>query len=202
MASTSKQLILASASIARQMMLRAAGVAFFAIPAKLDESEIKLRFRAEGGTAIDCAMALAEAKARLVATQHPAAIVIGADQILVLGDEWLGKPADLDAATAQLRKLAGRAHVLATAACAVCGDRCVWRATSVPELTVRGFSDRFLAEYVAAEGEEVLGSVGAYRIEGRGVQLFSRIAGDHFAILGLPLLELLAFLRDCGAVDE
>jgi septum formation protein len=201
MARTSDRLILASASTARQTMLRAAGVPFIAVPANIDEWETKRRFRAKGGTAIDCAMALAESKACAVASRYPDAVVIGADQILVLDDEWLDKPADLDAAIAQLRKLAGRTHVLATAACAMYGDRCVWRATSEPELTMRRFGERFLVEYIAAEGNEVLGSVGAYRIEGPGIQLFSRIAGDQFAILGLPMLELLEFLRERRVIE-
>jgi septum formation protein len=145
---------------------------------------------------------LAEAKACAVAQRHPGAVVIGADQILVVGGEWFDKPDDLAAAAAQLRRLSGRTHVLATTACAMLGDAVLWRARSAPELTMRRFGEGFLAEYIAAEGEAVLGSVGAYRIEGRGVHLFARIVGDHFAVLGLPLLELLAFLRERRLVGE
>jgi septum formation protein len=183
-------------------MLRAAGVEFAVIPAAIDESAIKAQFRNAGGDAIICAMALAEAKARKIATQHPGAIVIGADQILVTDGEWLDKPADLAAAAAQLRALRGRTHTLATAACAVQGATLLWRATTTPKLTMRCFGEAFLALYIAAEGEAVLGSVGAYRIEGQGVQLFERIEGDHFSILGLPLLELLGFLRGRGLLAE
>jgi len=183
-------------------MLRAAGVEFIAIPAGIDEAAVKRRFSESGGTALGCAAALAESKARAVALVHPDAIVVGADQILVADGEWFDKPADLASAGMQLRRLRGRTHQLATGACAVQGDTVLWRAAATPELTMRRFGEAALALYIAAEGEALLGSVGAYRIEGRGVQLFSRIEGDHFAILGLPLLELLAFLRDRGLLEE
>ncbi len=147
-------------------------------------------------------MALAEVKARAVAVLHPNTVVIGADQILVAGSEWFDKPANLAEATRQLRRLAGRTHILATAACAMRGDECLWRATATPKLTMRRFGETFLGLYIAAEGEAVLGSVGAYRIEGRGVQLFARVEGDYFSILGLPLIELLGFLREYGLLGE
>jgi septum formation protein len=198
MGSTPEQLILASASVARAAMLRAAGVDFSVIPAAIDESVLKHRFQAADGDALACAAALAEAKARAVARSHPTAVVIGADQILVAGGEWFDKPATLVEAAVQLRRLSGRNHVLATAACVAQGDSCLWQATALPELTMRHLGETFLARYIAAEGEALLGSVGAYRIEGRGVQLFTRIEGDHFAILGLPLLPLLEFLRGRG----
>jgi septum formation protein len=196
------ELILASASVARGAMLRAAGVEFTAIPADIDEDAIKHQFRDAGGDALACALELAEAKARTITESHPAAIVIGADQILVAGEEWFDKPADLRAAATQLRRLRGRSHVLATAACVMRGKRCLWRATAAPKLTMWCFGESFLAEYIEAEGEALLGSVGAYRIEGRGVQLFARIDGDHFSILGLPLLELLEFLRGQGLLGK
>jgi nucleoside triphosphate pyrophosphatase len=147
-------------------------------------------------------MALAEAKARAVAARHPEALVIGADQILFADQEWLDKPENLEEAAAQLKRLRGCEHVLATAACAIQDGTLLWRSTAAPKLTMRSFSDGFLASYIKAEGNAVLGSVGAYRLESRGVQLFARIEGDYFAILGLPLLELLAFLRGCGVLAE
>jgi septum formation protein len=195
-------LILASASTARAAMLCAAGVKFATIPSAIDESAIKTRFHDADGDALACAMALAEAKARKIAAQHPEAIVIGADQILVADGKWFDKPADLAVAAAQLRGLRGRTHMLATAACAVQGPTALWQVTALPQLTMRFFGEAFLALYIAAEGEAVLGSVGAYRIEGRGVQLFERIEGDHFSILGLPLLALLGFLRGRGLLAE
>ncbi len=181
-----ERLILASASSARVVMLRAAGIAFEIEPASIDEARIKRLARATDDTAAACALALAVEKARIVSARHPEALVIGADQILVAGDEWL------------LRALCDRTHSLATAASVVRDGMPRWQAISVPELTMRRFSDAFLDAYIAAEGEALLSSVGAYRIEGRGVQLFSRINGDHFAVLGLPLLELLDFLRRSG----
>ena len=183
-------------------MLRAAGIDFIAEPADIDEAVIKNEYRAAGRDALACAAALAEAKARTVAARHPADIVVGADQILVEGGEWFDKPGDLAEAANQLRRLAGRTHTLATAACAMRGKECLWQATATPKLTMRSFGKTFLTKYIAAEGDTLLGSVGAYRIEGRGVQLFARIYGDHFAILGLPLIELLAFLRGRGVVGE
>jgi septum formation protein len=202
MASTPERVILASASAARAAMLRAAGVAFTVFPAAIDESAIKRQFHTAGGEALGCAAALAEAKARAIARRHPRAIVIGADQILVAGGKWFDKPADLAEAAAQLRELRGRSHVLATAACAVHGEAVLWQATAAPQLTMRRFGEGFLKGYIAAEGEALLGSVGAYRIEGRGVQLFARIDGDRFAILGLPLMELLCFLRERGLLRK
>jgi len=201
-ASTPERLILASASVSRAAMLRAAGVDFTAEPADIDEAVIKREFRAASRDALACAIALAEAKARAVAARHPLAVVIGADQILVESADWFDKPADLAAAAEQLRRLSGRAHTLVTAACAVRRGDCLWRATASPKLTMRRFGETFLASYIAAEGEAVLGSVGAYRIEGRGLQLFERVEGDHFAILGLPLIELLVFLRGRGLLGE
>jgi septum formation protein len=187
--------ILASSSSARASLLRAAGVPFKVEPAEIDETRIKRLARVTGDTAIACALALATEKARTVSARNPGALVIGADQILVAGEEWFDKPADPVEARAQLHSLCGRTHVLATAVCVTSDGSALWRSTSEPELTMRSFSDSFLENYVAAEGQALLGSVGAYRIEGRGVQLFSRIAGDYFAVLGLPLLELLDFLR-------
>jgi len=198
MASAPERLILASASTARATLLRAAGVEFEIVPAAIDETVMKHRCRAAGDDALACAMALGEAKARAVAADNPRAVVIGADQILVVDGEWLDKPDTLLAAAQHLRRLSGRTHTLPTAACAVLGETCLWRAQSSPEMTMWRFGDAFIDRYIEAEGKALLGSVGAYRIEGRGVQLFSRIEGDHFAILGLPLLPLLDFLRRRG----
>lgn len=198
----SEGLILASASASRAILLRNAGVAFRAEPAAIDEEAVKRQFRLAGKNAAACAMALAEAKARVVSARHPGAIVLGADQLLVQGADWFDKPADCAAAADQLRRLAGKTHELVTAACAVRDDACLWRETTTPRMTMRRFGEAFLAGYIAAEGDALLGSVGAYRIEGRGAQLFERVDGDYFAVLGLPLLGLLGFLRGCGVLQE
>ena len=200
MAATAEPVILASASAARANLLRAAGVEFVIMPAPIDETRLKNEARRAGDSAISCAVALAIAKACCISRRHPEALVIGADQILALGSEWFDKPATLAAARLQLLALCGRRHVLATAVCVARGGQPAWRATSAPEMTMRHFSEAFLDAYIAAEGEALLGSVGAYRLEGKGVQLFSGITGDHFAVLGMPLIELLDFLREQGAV--
>jgi septum formation protein len=190
--------ILASASAARARLLAAAGVEVRVEPATIDEQAVKHAYQAERRAASDCALALSEAKARWVAARHAGALVIGADQILVCNGRWFDKPSDLGDARAQLLALRGRTHELVTAVCVVRDRTRLWHTLSRPKLTVREFSDAFLDAYLALEGATVLGSVGAYRLEGRGVQLFARIEGDHFAILGLPLLELLGFLRERG----
>ena len=188
--------------MARAAVLRAAGVEFSVEPASVDEAAIKREYRAAGGDAQACATALAEAKARVIAARHPEALVLGADQLLVADGEWFDKPIDLDDAAAQLRRLCGRDHVLVTAVCVFRGEERLWQGIAAPKLTMRRLGEAFLAGYIAAEGNAVLSSVGAYRIEGRGAQLFTRIEGDHFTILGLPLIELLQFLREHGVLAE
>lgn len=202
MAAKPEPVILASASVARAALLRAAGVVFAVRPAEIDEAVLKREARLAGVSAIDCAADLAAAKARTVSTTFPDALVIGADQLLEIDTEWLDKPGDTGEVRAQLRRLRGMTHRLATAVCAARSGRVLWRAASTPELTMRLFSDAFLEAYIVAEGEALLGSVGAYRLEGRGVQLFSRISGDYFAVLGLPLIELLGFLREREVVPS
>jgi septum formation protein len=200
MAPMPKRVVLASASPIRAHLLEAAGVAFSIEPAAIDESAIKREMRRAGRSAIECAQALAQAKAAAVSARDLDALVIGADQLLEAGDEWFDKPKTLAEARLQLQRLRGRMHVLATAVCVLRGGHRLWQAASRPELTMREFSEAFLDGYIAAEGAALLGSVGAYRLETRGIQLFSRMTGDHFAVLGLPLFELLEFLRSRGAL--
>jgi septum formation protein len=195
-----EDLVLASASTARAGLLAAAGIDFRIEPAELDEGLLKQACRAQGRDAAECALALAEAKARQVAARCGQAVVIGADQLLVCGEAWFDKPADLGQARTQLQALRGRTHELVTAVCVVQRGSRLWHAVSSPRLTIRHFTDAFLDEYIPAEGADILGSVGAYRLEGRGVQLFEHLEGDYFAILGLPLLELLGFLRTAGMI--
>lgn len=193
-------LVLASASPTRNRLLAAAGLEVRVEPALVDEEAIKRIFQVDRRAASDCALALAEAKARQVAEDHPHELVVGADQVLVCGKIWLNKPADLVDARAQLQALRGRTHELFTAVCVVRETARMWHTVSSAKLTMRHFSDAFLDAYLASEQAAALGSVGGYRLEERGIQLFSNIQGDYFAILGLPLLELVSFLRTCGAL--
>jgi nucleoside triphosphate pyrophosphatase len=195
--------VLASASVTRARLLSAAGIAFERRPAAIDEGAIKQALRAEAVPAADAAVALAELKARRVADHGPAAaIVLGADQILSCEGRWFDKPRDLTEARAQLEQLAGRRHELSTAVVAFRGGARIWHQVSIARLWLRRCSAAFLESYLEAVGEEALASVGAYQIEGLGAQLFARIEGDPFAILGLPLLELLEFLRDQGTLPR
>ncbi len=196
----SPRLILASASAARLALLRGAGLAIEARPARVDEAEIKAAARADGATPDDAALLLAELKAARIARREPDAIVIAADQLLICREQWFDKPPTLDAARAQLLALRGRTHTLVTAVLCQRGDARIWHHVARPNLTMRDFSDEFLSAYLAAEGDALTTSVGAYRLEGMGVQLFERVAGDYFSILGLPLLPLLGFLRQHGAL--
>jgi septum formation protein len=143
---------------------------------------------------------LALARAKAAVADLPGAVVVGCDQILVSGETWFDKPADMAAARAQLQALRGRTHTLETACVAVRDGAEMFHHVATPRLTMRAFSDSFLDGYLAAEGGAVLGSVGAYRLEGRGIQLFDTIEGDYSAILGLPLLPFLGFLRGCGMI--
>ena len=196
------RLILASGSPSRAALLRGAGLAFEVRPAAVDEAEVKGRARAEGALADTTALLLAELKAHVIARLDPEALVIGADQLLVCDDRWFDKPADMAEARAHLLALRGRTHTLVTAVLCQHGAHRLWHHIARPRLTMRPFSDAFLADYLALEGANLTTTVGGYRLEGPGAHLFDAIAGDHSAILGLPLLPLLAFLRRHGVLGE
>ncbi|HWA91270.1 MAG TPA: nucleoside triphosphate pyrophosphatase [Rhizomicrobium sp.] len=189
-------LVLASASASRAKILRDAGVAFDMVPSRVNEDAVKMM----GFSPHDVAQRLAEVKASTVASGHPDRLVLGADQVLNLDGKVLSKAATRETAADQLKALRGRAHVLISALALMRDGEVVWRHTDEARLTMRDFSDAFLEAYLGAEGDAVLGSVGCYRLEGLGAQLFERVEGDYFSILGLPLVPLLGALRDFGVV--
>lgn len=195
-----KALVLASASRSRRQLLEAAGLTFAVMPADLDERAIRERHAADGQSSDPAAVAalLARAKAQAVSRARRDALVIGADQILALGDEIFEKPANLAAARSHLGRLRGRTHHLHSAVALAEAGQVTWAQTDTAALTMREFSDAFLGEYISQAGEAICQSVGAYQLEGLGVQLFERIDGDYFTILGLPLLPLLTELRARG----
>ncbi|MBR0649091.1 septum formation protein Maf [Roseomonas terrae] len=189
------RLVLASASSARRAVLAAAGLNFEATAAAVDEAAIKESAQAEAIPPEDAALMLADAKAAAIARRDPDALVIGCDQLLVCEGRWFDKPADAAAARAHLQALRGRKHLLVTAIVCHRHGRRIWQHVASPRLTMRAVSDEFLDAYLDAEAAHVTHSVGAYRIEGPGAQLFSKVEGEHAAILGIPLLPLLDFLR-------
>ena len=192
----SQPLILASQSSARQVLLRNAGLSFDAIPAGLDERGLQENSGLQDPSMV--AALLARAKASDVSSRYPGRLVLGADQTLALGDRLFSKPIGRDQAAAQLRDLAGQTHELHSAIAIVRDGEVMFADVSIAYMTMRPLGDDAIAAYLDAAGDKVMTSVGCYQIEGLGVHLFDRIDGDHFTILGLPLLSLLTFLRNAG----
>ena len=195
-------LILASASKSRAKVLEAAGLAFIVEPPGLDEAVMRQAVSGEGSlTPHDVAEVLARAKAEAVSELAPTAYVIGGDQVLALGESILSKPDSMEAARRQLLALSGKPHNLHTAVAVATGGETIWAETTIATLHMRKLSPEFIGRYLGAAGEEVLSSVGAYQIESLGVQLFDKIEGDYFSILGLPLIPLLDTLRREGVIE-
>ena len=192
------EVVLASASRSRLELLRRAGLHLRAEPARVDESEVKASLRAEQADAAAAAETLAELKASKISLRAPGALVIGADQILDCEGRWFDKPPDRAAAVAHLRALGGKTHALATAVCVVRDGVRIWHHREAPRLTMRPLDGVYIESYLDAAGPAVLETVGAYRLEDLGAQLFTKVSGDYFTILGLPLLPLLGFLREHG----
>lgn len=195
------RIILASASPFRKALLENAGIAVTTVPAHVDERAVETAVVGGGVTPGELAQILAEAKAIEVSERHPEAWVVGSDQVLSLDGAVLHKVADMDEARRRLLALSGRTHLLETAVVLARGGEAVWRHVSVAEMTMRQITPEFIGRYLAESGPGVIASVGAYQIEGPGIQLFEKVAGDHFTIVGLPLLPLLAALRHNGAID-
>jgi septum formation protein len=193
-------MILASTSRTRLAMLRAAGLDPAPVAPRVDEATIRDTLTAEGAHPRDIADALAEMKARKVAEKHPASLVIGCDQVLALDREIFAKPETPDAARAQLRALRGKTHKLFSAAVVYENAEPVWRFVGEARLTMHTFSDAYLNDYIDRNWDSVRHSVGCYKVEEEGIRLFSAITGDHFTILGLPLLPLLAWMRNRGMI--
>jgi septum formation protein len=195
------RIILASGSPFRKALLANAGVQFSAVPAEIDERAVEAPLQGSGTTPEDVALILAEAKALDVSERNPGALVIGCDQTLSLGDLVFHKPDGMEGARRHLLSLSGKTHQLNSAVVLARDGETLWRNVSVARLTMRKLDPAFIGRHLARVGDKALGSVGAYQIEGEGIQLFEKIEGDYFTIVGLPMLPLLAALRDLGAID-
>lgn len=193
--SLSPFVVLASSSKSRETLLKNAGLTFEIAAPSVDEEEVKHSLRAAGATAAETAVALAELKAMRISKSYPDHFVIGADQMLECGSLWFDKPVDKDHARAHLLALSDKTHKLQNAVCVVKAGAVLWHHINEARLDMRPMTDEFLDYYLEAAGDDILGSVGAYHLEGLGAQLFRKVEGDFFSILGLPLLPLLDFLR-------
>lgn len=191
-------LILASKSEVRRKLLEAAAIPVAIDPAAIDERGLEAKH--DGLSPVDAALLLAREKA-LATSRRRAGFILGADQTLALGERRFSKPNGRTAAREQLEELAGKTHALHSAAAIADGGKIVFEAVSTARLTMRPLSDASLNAYLDAAGERVTTSVGAYQLEGVGVHLFETIDGDHFTVLGLPLLKLLAFFREAGRLS-
>ncbi len=196
------RLILASGSKIRAQLLQNANVRFDVHPARVDEAMIKQSLEAEQAKPRDVAGALAELKARKVSEKHPGALVLGCDQVLDHGGKILSKPETPDAASAQLRALRGDRHMLLSAAVIVENGTPVWRHVGQVRMMMRAASDSYIDDYVERNWDSIRYSVGGYKLEEEGVRLFTRVDGDYFTVLGMPLLELLGYLTVRGELDQ
>jgi septum formation protein len=195
-------LVLASASTSRKGLLTAAGVAFIADPAALDEDALMAELGRCGADAVKVAGELAGQKAVCVSRRHPGRLVLGGDSVIEFGGAFLSKCASLADARALLHKLSASEHLLVSAAALARDGDLLWTHASPCRMFMRSLSHEFLDRYLAQEGDAILASVGCYRFEGRGAQLFDKVDGDYFSVLGLPLLPVLAELRKEGMLEQ
>ncbi len=195
-----KDLILASGSATRRQLLENAGLSVAVDPARIDEEGVRAAMQAEGASPRDIADGLAEMKARRIAMKHGEGLVLGCDQVLALKSEIFGKAGTPEALTQTLGRLSGQTHMLLSAAVIYEDGAPVWRHVGVVRMHMRELSEGFVADYVARNWDEVRHSVGGYHVEGEGIRLFTRIEGDYFAVLGLPLTELLNYLVLRGTI--
>jgi septum formation protein len=195
------RLVLASKSPFRAMLMKNAGLAFTSEAAKVDERALEAPLQETGVTPEDVALVLAEAKALDVSSRQKDALVVGSDQTLSLGDRVFHKPSNMEDARRHLLSLSGQTHQLNSAVVLAINGETLWRHVSVARLTMRTLTPEFIGRHLAQTGDVVLSSVGAYQFEREGVQLFEKIDGDYFTIVGLPLIPLLAELRSRGAID-
>jgi len=194
-------LILATASEVRQSLLKQSGIRFKTQAARIDEAAIKAAMLQEGATPHDIADALAEYKARKVSQKHADAMVIGCDQVLEFRGKLLSKPKNVEAAISQLIELRGQSHKLHSAVVIYENEHPVWRHVGQVRLEMRNLSDDYIAQYMSRNWPGIADSVGAYKLEQEGVRLFSRVEGDYFTVLGLPLLELIGYLTQRGVIE-
>lgn len=195
-------LVLASGSASRKKLLTAAGVSFLADPADLDEVALTRSMVERGADAVKVASELAGQKALSVSRRHPGKLVLGADSVIAFGATFLSKCASLQEARALLHKLSAKEHLLVSAAALARDGELLWTHASPCRMTMRSLSHKFLDDYLAQEGPAILSSVGCYHFEGRGAQLFDKVDGDYFSVLGLPLLPVLAELRREGVLEQ
>lgn len=194
-------IVLASGSVFRKKMLEDAGLAIEAVKPQIDERAVEAAVANSGVGPEDLALILAEAKALEVSQNRPGALVIGTDQTLSMGDEVLHKPRDMEEARRRLLALSGRTHQLNSAVVLMRDGDVLWRHVGVARLTMRELDPGFVGRHLSRVGDRALSSVGAYQVEGEGIQLFEAIEGDHFTIVGMPLLPLLGKLREIRAID-
>ena len=196
------RVILASGSDIRQTLLRNAGVEFDVIPARVDEAALRDALLSERAPPRDIADALAELKAAKISQKHPAALVIGSDQVLDLDGEIISKPTTPEEAKDHLTRMRGKRHQLLSAAVVYEAGKPVWRHVGVVRMTMKQISDRYLDSYVDRNWDSIRHSAGAYKLEEEGVRLFANVSGDYFNVLGLPLIELLSYLGLRGVIEQ